>query len=62
MKKGEKVKQNGIVTKTRKIIKIRGSYYVCLPQMFIKKHNLEKGDEVAVVSDTICKVIPMTEI
>lgn len=61
MRNQEKVKENGIVSLTRKIIKISGSHYICLPKQFIAKHNLEKGDEVGVISDTICKVIPMTE-
>lgn len=62
MKKAKNLTGNRIVTKKRKIQKITGSYYVCLPLEFIKKHHLKPGDEVAVISDTICKVVPMNEI
>ena len=62
METARKVNGNGIVTKVRKIIKLGASSYVCLPREFVLKHNLLPGDKVAVVSDTLCKVIPMTEI
>lgn len=62
MGKSEKVMKSGIVTKTRKIRAHGTSLYVCLPKEFTQKHNLKKGDEVAVISDTIVKIVAMSEI
>ena len=58
----EDVKKRGIVAKVRKIVKSGNSYYIALPQEFVKKHGLKERDEVGVVSDNIVKIIPMTEI
>jgi hypothetical protein len=52
----------GLVAKVRKITKHGNSYYIALPQEFIKKYHFKPGDRVAVLSDTIVKVIPMQEI
>ena len=57
----KKLKEQGIVTITRRIMKSGNSYYVALPQEFMKKHGLKERDEVGVVSDSIVKIIPMTE-
>jgi hypothetical protein len=53
---------SGIVAKVRKIVKYGNSYYVALPQEFIKKYHFKPGDKVGMLSDVIVKVIPMKEV
>ena len=48
-----------ITVKRRKIVKIGGSFYISLPKVFISKHGLERGSEVAVVAnDRVQIVVP----
>ena len=35
----------------KKVSKIGGSYFICLPLEWVKWHNLKPGDEVAVIYD-----------
>lgn len=56
------MKETSVKAGTRRVIQIRGSLFISLPKSFTKKHGIKKGDDLAVVSDSILKVIPMTEI
>lgn len=56
------LKPAGIVAKVRKVVKIGSSFYISLPQEFIRKYHFKAGDKVGVLSDSIVKVIPMKEI
>jgi antitoxin component of MazEF toxin-antitoxin module len=49
MRLESKGKKNPIIIKKRKIVKTGASFYVALPQEFIKKFRLHAGDELAVV-------------
>ena len=43
---------------TRKVIHIKGSYYICLPKLFCYRHNIKPGDEMALVVGENLKVTP----
>jgi len=49
MRIDQKHKENQMVVKKRKIVKTGNSFYVALPQEYIKKYHLSPGDELAVV-------------
>jgi antitoxin component of MazEF toxin-antitoxin module len=43
----------------RKLLKLRNSLYLCLPQSFCERHGLRKGDSVLVVTGENLRVVPM---
>ena len=43
----------------RKLLKVRNSLYLCLPQLFCERHALKKGDRVMVSGGENLKVVPM---
>ena len=43
----------------RKLLKVRNSLYLCLPQSFCEWHGLKKGDRVMVAGGENLKVVPM---
>jgi antitoxin component of MazEF toxin-antitoxin module len=44
---------------SRKLLKIRNSLYLCLPQSFCQRHGLQQGDKVMVSGGENLKVVPM---
>jgi hypothetical protein len=44
---------------SRKLLKLRNSLYLCLPQAFCQRHGLQQGDKVLVVGGDNLKVVPM---
>ena len=44
---------------TRKLLKMRNSLYLCLPQAFCQRHGLQPGDKVLVVGGENLKVVLM---
>lgn len=54
-------KQKTPVVKLRRVIKAGGSFYISLPQEFIKLHGIEKGEKLPVLANHICKIVPMKE-
>jgi bifunctional DNA-binding transcriptional regulator/antitoxin component of YhaV-PrlF toxin-antitoxin module len=50
------------IAETRRVVQLGDSLCITLPKSFTDKHGIKKGDDLAVVSDSILKVIPMTEI
>lgn len=55
LSKGEK--ESGV--KIRKVINHNGSYYICLPKKFIKRHHLAPGDKVVVLLGENLKIVPL---
>ena len=55
--------RNGPITVTRRILKLgNNSFYINLPQEFVKRHKLGKGDPLVVIAaDNLMRVIPLTE-
>jgi antitoxin component of MazEF toxin-antitoxin module len=63
MDAAEKLKENRLDVKTRRIQRIGNSLYVALPPEFTKRMQLEPGEEVVVVAkgETV-RVMPVKEI
>jgi hypothetical protein len=49
------------IVKLRKIIRHGNSYYICIPQPFIRLHDLKVGQKVPILCDHILKLVPMQE-
>jgi hypothetical protein len=50
-----------VVVKLRSVIKSRSSYYISIPQEFIRKHGIQKGEKLPVLANHILKIVPMKE-
>ena len=50
-----------IVVKLRRVIKSGASYYISMPQEFVRKHGIKKGERLPVLANHILKVVPMKE-
>ena len=44
---------------SRKLLRMRSSLYLCLPQVFCERHGLKPGDKVMVSGGENLKVVPM---
>lgn len=60
-KKRKEEIEKPIVT-TRALICIGGSFYIGIPRSFVVKFRLKPGDRLPVISDSIVKIVPMSEI
>lgn len=49
------------IVKVRKVVKSGASFYISIPQEFIRLHGIKKGDRLPVLADHIMKVVPMSE-
>lgn len=50
-----------VVAKVRKVVQYGGSFYISMPQEFVRFHGIKRGDRLAVLAGQIMKVIPMNE-
>ena len=49
------------IVKLRRVVKCGSSFYIAIPQEFIKKHGIQKGEKIPVFANHIMKVVPMKE-
>ena len=49
------------IVKLRRVIKCGHSFYISIPQAFIRLHGIQKGEKLPVLVDHLMKVVPMKE-
>jgi len=57
----KKTQELNPIVKLRRIVKCGHSYYIALPQQFVKFHALKPGEKIPVLANHILKVVPMKE-
>jgi len=57
----EKKYSNKNPVKTRKVIVINGSCYICIPTEFVTRLGIQPGDKMAITAGEILKMMPVRE-
>ena len=60
--RGTTQKVEGLITTNRRVLKNGKSLYICLPKDFVKKHDIQPGEPLPIVANSILKIIPTKEI
>ncbi|RLI76538.1 hypothetical protein DRP04_12540 [Archaeoglobales archaeon] len=61
-KRGKRtIAQGSVLVGIRRVVRLGNSLCITLPEEWVKKHRIEPGDDLAVVGNTILKIVPVKE-